>query len=58
MILRTFEDGSELTLKTLVIAFTVGASCAVGVSMLETRYINWKLKQTMKKYGWPEESWK
>jgi hypothetical protein len=54
MIIKKFEDGSEMSASQLGMAMVVGLVIAVPLIMLNEKYQTWRTKRIMKKNNWPE----
>jgi hypothetical protein len=54
--IKTYEDGSELTVTGLAGAVVVGMGIAAALTYAHTRYDRWTLKRYMKTHGWPKEA--
>lgn len=58
MTIKTYSDGSELT-PTLLIGAVVGAALlGTGIFLMNEKVSKFRTKRIMKKYGWPEKSYK
>lgn len=47
--IKTFEDGSEVTMPVLLTAVVVGAIFGVAAVTIKSRYDRWVVKQYMRK---------
>lgn len=56
MSLKTYEDGSELTVGMLAVGIVAGALGGLGLFWLSEQKNRLQTKRIMKKYGWPQEA--
>lgn len=56
MSIKTYPDGSELTVTGLAVGVVAGAVMAAAIIYLQEKNNTRKTKKIMKKYGWPQQA--
>jgi len=55
MVIKTYEDGSEMTVGKLSLAIAVGAVTGIAVFAVKEKISDKRTKRWMKKQGYPQE---